>query len=170
MIKLVHCIGYLAFTGVLAFIIGRLLPKKWFNWEDAPFKTLPAEKNGKIYECLHIRKWKDIVPDMSKIVPALMPKRAPRAAHGSKEEMELLLQETCVAELIHSALCIVGIGCLYVWPGMPGVVVALLNVLCNLPFMIIQRYNRPRLCRLYQRLAKETPELESVSNCEGETA
>lgn len=170
MIKLVYCIGYLAFTSILSFIIGRLLPKKWFDWEKVPFKTLPAEKNGKIYECLHIRKWKDIVPDMSRIVPPLMPKRAPKAVHGSKEEMEILLQETCVAEVVHGALCIVGIGYLYIWPGKPGAVVALLNILGNLPFMIIQRYNRPRLCKIYKRLAEEKTATGTVSNYEGETA
>lgn len=170
MVKLIHCLGYLAVLGILSFIIGRILPKKWFDWNEIPFKTLPVEKGGKIYERLHIRKWKDIVPDMSKIVPALIPKRAPKTLHGSKEETELLLQETCIAEFIHGALCVAGVGYLYIWPGVPGVIVFLLYVLGNLPFMIIQRYNRPRLCRIYQRLGKETPEMKPAAKCEGETA
>lgn len=170
MAKLVQCIGYLALIGILSFIIGRVLPKKWFNWNSAPFSPFPGENGGKIYDRLHIRKWKDIMPDMSKILPAVMPGRAPKESHGTKEEMELLLQETCIAEAVHGALCAVGFGCAWIWPGWPGLAIALLNVLANIPFILIQRYNRPRLCRMYQRKTAAKRGGRQISNYEGETA
>ena len=168
--KLMHCIGYLALTGILSFFIGRILPKKWFHWNDIPYRTFPGEQEGKIYDRLKIRKWKDVVPDMSKILPAVMPGRAPKAAHGSKEEIELLLQETCVAELIHAALCVAGVGCVFIWPGWQGVLLTVLNMLGNIPFMIIQRYNRPRLCRMYNRMTAGKHETRRITGYEGETA
>ncbi|MBQ8814125.1 MAG: glycosyl-4,4'-diaponeurosporenoate acyltransferase [Lachnospiraceae bacterium] len=168
--ELLRCIGYLAVTGILSFIIGRLLPKKWFDWEAAFFQCRQSENGGRIYERYHIRKWKDIVPDMNKILPALMPGRAPKALHSSREEVEGLLQETCVAEVIHLALAVAGLWCVHIWPEFPGLVLALLNVVGNLPFIMIQRYNRPRFCKIYRRFAVEEKCGGQVSSYEGETA
>ncbi len=39
---------------------------------------------------------------------------------------------------------------LWIWPGAGGIIVTVIYILLgNLPFIIIQRYNRPRLQRLY---------------------
>ena len=39
---------------------------------------------------------------------------------------------------------------LFIWPGVGGIVAALVYIFVgNLPFVIIQRYNRPRLQKLY---------------------
>jgi len=66
-----------------------------------------------------------------------------------------MLQETCVAEMIHSLLFVAGFHCLKLYPGTGGaVVVFLYNTFLNLPFIIIQRYNRPRLARLEKRIQK----------------
>ena len=53
-----------------------------------------------------------------------------------------------MAECIHLLLPLAGLYCLRLWPGAGGVIVALLYFLGNLPFVLIQRYNRPRLQRL----------------------
>ena len=59
-----------------------------------------------------------------------------------------MIQETCIAELVHGVLCIAGLYCFQIWPGTGGLLIAALNVLGNLPYIIIQRFNRPRLVRL----------------------
>ena len=57
--------------------------------------------------------------------------------------------ETCVAELTHALLCIAGLALLWLWPGTGGIVLFALYVLLgNIPFILIQRYNRPRLQKL----------------------
>ena len=44
---------------------------------------------------------------------------------------------------------------LWLWPGWGGaIVLAVWVLLANLPFMVIQRYNRPRLVRLAALLRK----------------
>ena len=60
----------------------------------------------------------------------------------------LMLQETCVAELIHFLLCIGGLRCLWLWNGVGGVWISLLKILGNLPYIIIQLNNLPRLALL----------------------
>ena len=69
------CCGYYGFIGLLFFIIGRILPKKWFDYNAFPYKAFDCEKDGKIYEKIAISKWQAKVPDMSRIFPKLMPIR-----------------------------------------------------------------------------------------------
>ena len=64
-------------------------------------------------------------------------------------DLPRMIQETCVAEMIHVLLSLTGLGCLVIWQGIGGVLVTAVYILLgNLPFILIQRYNRPRLQRL----------------------
>ena len=66
-----------------------------------------------------------------------------------------MILETCEAEVTHLLLCVTGLYCLWLWPGAGGVVVyAIYALFGNVPFILIQRYNRPRLVRLYSRSVK----------------
>ena len=166
--KFLRCCCYLALTGAISFFVGRILPKSWFDPEHFPYRSFAFEKNGKFYETFKIRAWQNKVPDMSRILPGLMP--AKRLGADYKERLPEMLQETCVAELIHSVLCITGFYCLKIWPSWQAIVLALIHALfLNLPFVMIQRYNRPRLLRLYRRACrqKETAEERSADvSCE----
>lgn len=148
---LLPCLVYLVCIGILSFVAGRLLPKKWFNPQAFPYHTFPFEKDGSIYRKIGIHKWQHRIPDMSRILPGLMPRKAipgkPTAA-----ELDTMIKETCVAECIHGILCLAGFACLRLWSGIGGIIVALLYALGNLPFILVQRYNRPRLQRLRSRL------------------
>ena len=85
---------------------------------------------------------------MSEILPNLMPsKKLPRRASG--EQLMLMVQETCIAEFVHMILFVLGFGCVLLWDGPGGWMVAVVyNLLGNVPFILIQRYNRPRLQHL----------------------
>lgn len=145
------CFCYLIITGIIAFFVGRILPKRWFHPDRFPYRCFKFEKNGRIYDKLKVHKWQNKVPDMSRIFPKLMP--AKNLDGNYKERMSRMLQETCIAELIHSLLCVTGLYCLKLYPGIGGVVIVFLYVIVfNLPFIVIQRYNRPRLLRIAKRL------------------
>ena len=73
-------------------------------------------------------------------------------AHISWREVERLVYESCIAEADHWILMITGFGCTYIWDGAGGVVVSVLWALGNLPFAIIQRYNRPNMKRVVKKL------------------
>lgn len=153
--ELLKCLIYLVAVSIALFLLGRVLPKRWFHGERFPFRTFRFEKEGRIYHALGVRKWKDGFPDMSVILPFLMPsKKLPKnltAAH-----VELMIQETCVAEWVHGLLCLLGFGCVFFWNTVGGWLLAALYALSNIPYIIIQRYNRPKLMRLLRRLvAKE---------------
>ena len=148
------CFEYLIITGVIGFFVGRLLPKKWFRADLFPYRSYKFEQDGRIYDKLHIRKWQSKLLDMSKILPFMMP--AKNLSGDYKKRLPRMVQETCVAEMIHSILCITGLRCLKLYPGIGGVIIVILYIVFfNLPFIIIQRYNRPRLIKLTQRIQEE---------------
>lgn len=148
------CLIYLVVMGILSFAAGRLLPKKWFDPQVFPYRAFPIEKDGALYRKLRIQKWQNRIPDMSRILPDLMPRKA-IVGKPTGAQLDVMLRETCVAECIHVLLCFGGLFCMRLWRGIGGVVVAVLYFLGNIPFILVQRYNRPRLHRLYLRLTEK---------------
>ncbi len=146
-----NCFFYLVIVGIISFLFGRIVPKKWFHADRFPFRAFRFEDEGRIYNKLHVRSWHNKVLDMSKILPKMMP--AKNLSGDYKSRLPLLLQETCVAELIHSLNCVAALYCLKLYPGMGGIIVTLLYIVfLNLPYIIIQRYNRPKLQKLAKRV------------------
>lgn len=144
-----HCALYLAVIG-LASSAAALLPRRWFHADRFPFRPQRWEHEGKIYEKLAVQRWKDKLPDMSRFLPWLTQKQV--SASISAAHAELLVQETCVAELVHDILAILTFGCVWIWPGW-GLWLSIAYVLIgHLPYIVIQRYNRPRLARMHALL------------------
>lgn len=56
-----------------------------------------------------------------------------------------MINETCIAEATHVIVAILGFGCIFVWNGIGGWIVSVLFLITNIPFIIMQRFNRPRL-------------------------
>ena len=149
-----HSFLYLAFISIIAFPVGRMIPKHWIKYNCFPFTAYEWEDDGRIYNKIGIRKWMNKVPDMSRIMKKFMKRKELPKGFGS-EDIRYLLDETCIAELIHSLLCVAGLHCMDYWPGVGGVIFALLYLVGNLLFVFIQRHNRPRLARVYERNCKE---------------
>ena len=148
--KFLNCVIYLALAGIAGFAIGRIIPQKWIRPEAGWFRSFAFEKDGTVYEKLGIRKWHKRLPDMSRILPFMMP--AKNLSGSYEERLPVMIRETCVAEVVHLALSILALPCLWIWPGIGGVTVTVIFALLNLPFVLIQRYNRPRLIRLQRKL------------------
>lgn len=149
--RVFYCLCYAAGLGVMSFVLGRLVPKEWFDYTRFPYRSFAFEKGGKIYEAIGIAKWQSRVPDMSRIFPKLMPaKKIP--ARPDEQTLLVMIRETCAAEATHTLLMLAGLGVIVIWPCVWGVMLYLVYaILGNLIFIIIQRYNRPRLVRLYER-------------------
>lgn len=141
---------YVLFCGVMAHVIGEALPRSWFCPDRAPFITWRWEQDGKIYERIGVRAWKDKLPDMSRVVSRMVPKRFDE--FPTAERVQSVIRETCVAEATHVALCLVAPVIWVFWKNYVGVILSAIVVMGNLPFIIIQRYNRPSLKALYVRL------------------
>ena len=61
--------------------------------------------------------------------------------------------ETCVAEAVHGVLMVLSVGNYLLCPDFWGAALAVFDAAAlNLPYWIIQRYNRPKLLRLAAKL------------------
>ena len=148
---MIMSICYLAGISVLSFFVGRVLPYKWFPYDRFPFRSAKFERQGKIYLKIWINKWQNKVPDMSKIFPKLMP--AKNMCHYTPESLPVMIEETCIAEFVHwvnSLLSLISLCFCRSWAGI--LIVVIYIVLGNLPFILIQRYNRPRFVRLMEHM------------------
>lgn len=142
--ELIFSIIYTGLTGLISFFVGAALPRKWFNDKKFPFTSFGWENGGKIYEKIKIRKWKSEIIDMSKIMTNILPKKLPLSAKLT--DVQSLIAETCVAEIVHWVLCIVSVGNYWIWKkSIEGIIVWIMCIIGNMPFILVQRYNRPHL-------------------------
>ena len=113
-------------------------PRKW-------------EKGGRFYsDLLKINKWKDILPQH-------IEKNGFSKEHIDNTSIPYLdefIMETCRAEWNHGVNCMYAAVLLIINNLMTAVIFVLLLLLINLPFVLIQRYNRFRLQRLRNLIIK----------------
>ena len=159
--KFVKCVMYLTLLSFSSFLFGRILPQR-LNYNTFPFKSFAIEKNGTIYHKIAIRRWKNKLPDMSVMFHRWMPSKE-IMINLKKGQLLLMIQETCVAELIHILLCVFGFVCVSIWEGVGGWTVSILYFVGNVPFCLVQRYNRPKLVKLLKRL--QAKGLYEEGNC-----
>jgi len=162
-VELIKSITYIAVLGIAAHYIGESLPRRWFVCDRFPFKPYFWENNGKIYNLVGVKRWKNRVPDMSKIMKDMLPKRI--GIHATSESVDRLIKETCVAEVVHKILCVLSIGVYFIWKNTVGAILSGVCIICNLPFIIIQRFNRPQLMALKVKLQiREEKKRNAVSD------
>ena len=137
-----------AVIGSMAFPFGQLLPRKNFDYHRIPYKSFAWERNGMIYTKLRIQKWKDKVPDMSQYVKSAFRKKI--TVFRDSEYLDMLILETCVAEFVHFVLIFISPLFLIFMDSQWSWIWMILYLLGNVPFILIQRYNRPRLIRLME--------------------
>ena len=147
-----RCALHVGVAGVVMRYLGNLYDREWFSCDKFPFRPFSWEKQGKLYRRLRVKKWKDRVPDASKRHKDMYEKKV--STRPDKENLRRLIQETCVAEIVHYQLILLSLPVLRIWPGWGGIICFGLCVVGNLVFAIIQRYNRPRLVRALERLQR----------------
>ncbi len=155
---------YIVALVLLSHFVGELLPRRWFDWRKPPFASFAFEKNGDIYDKLHIKKWKQKVPDLSRLMKYMVPKTI--SFRSSSAEVDMLLRELCVAETVHIGLAVASFGIFFIVRSPFSVILCLLYAIGNLPFVLIQRYNRPHLVHLYGRVVEREARMKQLQNNE----
>ena len=109
--------------------------RKWFA---------PRGFEEKLYKTLRVKKWKKFVPTADESLFSLE-NRTPKQ----------IIMAGCQAEIVHEVCA--GAGLLSMFLAFPFgefwvfFATSILAALCDLVFVVIQRYNRPRLLRLMER-------------------
>jgi len=141
---------YLILVALAAHPLGQALPDSWLRADRFPFRTFAWEK--RLYRFLRVARWKNLVTDMSRIRTDMVPKTI---QSNSRSQFELLLTETCRAELVHGTEILLGLVAIAICPGWRGILVwSVWTLGANLPFLMIQRYNRPRIMRHLERIVQ----------------
>ena len=142
---------YILVVGLGCFFAGLLVPREKIDENKFPFKAFKWEKSGAVYEKLHIKKWKSKLPEMSKITHLIFPKKLKK--NMTSQDFDRLVKESCVAEISHYVLCVFSLGIYYIWRGKLGAFLALTyNVIGNVTYIVIQRYNRPHFIAVRDKL------------------
>ena len=162
----IKCVVYLIVLGLLFFLIGRLMSKMPLPVNCKLFQSMNFENEGRIYNKLKVKEWKGRVPDMSRILPSVMPSKRV-SINDVVSTLVLLLKETCIAEITHELLCFFGFACTFIWRGLGGFCISVIYMLGNLPYIIIQRYNRPKLRKLLRHVRAREAAAPSLVNSEG---
>lgn len=137
---------------VAAVLICLNIPDRYFLHDSFLFRTYRFEKEGKIYDrVFRVKRWKHLLPDGGMI----WKKRGFRKKtleSFSKENLHRFLLESARGELIHW-LAILSFW-IFGFFTPPEVIWYMLvyALLVNLPCIIAQRYNRPRVQKLLSRI------------------
>jgi glycosyl-4,4'-diaponeurosporenoate acyltransferase len=120
-----------------------LSPRLWF------FRAHRWERGGAIYQRMfRVRRWKEALPSGAAVTRGFSIKQV--SSHD-EAYLERWARESCRAELTHW-LCLLALGAFLVWnPPAGDVVNAVYAIAANVPCIVAQRYNRPRLMRLMER-------------------
>lgn len=140
--------------GSMAYPFGQLLPRKSFDYNAFPYTPFKFERDGKIYLKLKIQMWKDKVPDMSLYFRHSFRKKI--TVFRDPDYIDMLIRETCVAEFVHFMLILISPVFLVFLEEYIGWIIMLLYIVGNIPFIMIQRYNRPRLVGIMRKLLSLT--------------
>ena len=169
---LLYSILYILCMSVAVFLLGRIFPRKWLFPDRFPYKSFVFERDGDIYNKLRIMSWKTKLPDMSIIITKVVPRFMPRKRLNNEKQIPVLIKETCIAESTHIIASVLGFGCVLIGDGIVGWLVASVFLLLNIPFVIMQRFNRPRLIKADRMLRRRSlrPEATEAERTKSGTA
>lgn len=152
-IILLLVIFWVTINVIVPWLVRFLVPKRLFNENIWLFRERGFESS--FYRRIKVNKWKYKLPDAEKLIHfqrSCLPYKIDEAY------INRFITECCIAELGHLAVGILGFSSL-VFPllfpqglrlkaGIVFFIVTVIDLFAQTLFIIIQRYNRPRLIRL----------------------
>lgn len=148
---------------VVSTVVSIKLPVSCFDYKKWQFRVRTFEKNGDIYQhFFKVRKWKNHIPELGDFIKSIFPKK--QILGLSRDYLYRFAAETCRAEFAH--WCIIFSSFIFkFWNGAAmSIFIVLLAIVLNFPYIIIQRYNRPRIINIL--LQKEFLKNEEQMNDE----
>lgn len=127
-------------------LVAEKLPAKFYDHKNWLYRERRWEEGGKIYERMFfVKRWKPYMPEISDVLFTRFSKK--HLQKSDSQYLKMFLLESCKAELTHWVIILSSVFFLC-WGIGTMLRFLLLAVLLNLPYIIMQRYNRPRLIRL----------------------
>lgn len=134
--------GTIAYHFVMRLLVGQIINaifKNQIKYSRKWFFVSQREQN--FYKLINVKSWK-----------AKMPTYNPETFDPSKKSWEQIIMATCQAEIVHEIIVILSFVPIIfsIWFGELAVfiITSILSALIDLAFVIMQRYNRPRILKI----------------------
>ncbi|EHJ07872.1 glycosyl-4,4'-diaponeurosporenoate acyltransferase CrtO family protein [Staphylococcus simiae] len=147
LIKLIvlHSIYWSSVQLIIAHV-GTYIPRQFFVKHHYWFNNFKFEQRGKFWQSrFKVHLWKKLIPEGQKFNSNIYNKKHLTAYDSNT--VETMIVETERAELIHW-LSILPVVIFVYTPNYLKIINVLYVLIVNLPIIIVQRYNRPRLRRI----------------------
>lgn len=154
-------VGWTVFADFVAWFIIHMgvslltlhLPDRWFERDTFLYRTRNWEQTGFIWQRLfHVRNWKHRLPDGAAILKKGFVKKQLQATDSNY--LTAFISESRRAELTHWIAMPFSLF-FFLWnPAAAGWFMILYALIINLPCIIAQRFNRPRLQKILKLLDK----------------
>lgn len=139
------------------------IPKEWISHENAWF--IERRWESTVYSLIKIKKWKGRLPEAGGIFKSGFSKKSLKSKNG--DYLRLFVVETRRGELTHVMVMLPGV-LFFLWnPVHVGWMMVCYGILVNLPFALLQRYNRHRLLKIIGKRKQEAvtpPEDRSLAD------
>lgn len=155
----INSIAWFCIPMVFSYLFSKR-PDQYYEQPNHWYEPFEWEKNGETWQIwLGVKRWKDYLPEGSSIRQNVYNKR--HLQNTQAQTIKKFILETKRAEQMHW-FTMLPAPLFFIWnPPWAGWLIILYALLSNVPFIIIQRYNRPRLQRIYKlSLRKESLENE----------
>ena len=137
--------GTTAYHFVMRLIVGHAIPKATnydFDYRDRWFQ--PRTWEPALYKKIRVRNWKKDLPTY-----------APGQFSMAENSLHRIIQNMCGAEIVHEMIMVLSFLPLLTVPLFGAfpvfLITSLLAALFDSVFVMAQRYNRPRLVRIYEK-------------------
>ena len=141
-------IGVALYHFVMRLVVGtvvNLIMKNKANHNSVWFREKRFEK--KLYNLLRVRKWKKYIPTYSS-----------DTFDTNKKTVKEIVGATCQSEIVHEIIMVLSLLPIAVIPFLGGAaaifITSFFSMLIDFVFVILQRYNRPKLLRVMERFDK----------------
>lgn len=137
--------GTTAYHFVMRLAVGYIIPKlTHYNFDYRCRWFQPRKWESGFYKWLKIRNWKKTLPTY-----------APGQFSITENSLRRIIQNMCGAEIVHEIIMVLSflpLMAVPVWGTFPiFFITSLLSALFDSLFVMAQRYNRPRLVKIYEK-------------------
>ena len=149
---------YLIGLNMVVAFLAQLVPKRWINPDFWGYKVFGFEKA--FYEKLGIKNWKDKVPELGGLFKKFSKSHI---EDHSPEYFHHFIVETIYGEMTHTWAIVFGATIFIVYPNYIfnfALPLFLINFILNALPAMIQRYTRPKLCKVYKRMLEREEQKE----------
>ena len=112
------------------------------NYKSVWFREKSFE--NKLYKRMRVRKWKKYIPTYS-----------PETFDTSQKTVKEIVGATCQAEIVHEVIMVFSLLPIALIPFLGGaaafIITSVLSMMIDAVFVILQRYNRPKLVKVMER-------------------